>query len=101
VVEKRVVTIGTRVWQAPPPGEPTPPGWALFNTTPPPPAEDGKGPPPGPVRVPARSVIAIDKGLTLEDRVIVVGLQKARPGSPVTPDVWELRTPGKADVVTK
>jgi membrane fusion protein, multidrug efflux system len=101
VVEKRVVTIGTRIWQAPPPNEPGPPGWVLINTNPPPPAEDGKGGPPAPLRLPARSVIAIDKGLTPEDRVIVNGLQKARPGTPVAPDTWELRAPGKTDVVTK
>ncbi|HKB01309.1 MAG TPA: efflux RND transporter periplasmic adaptor subunit [Gemmataceae bacterium] len=99
VVEKRVVTLGTRIWQAPPPGEPAPPGWALININPPLPAGDGA--PPAPLRVPARSVVAIDRGLTPDDRVIVVGLQKARPGTPVAPDNWELRAPGKADVVTK
>ncbi|MBO0698799.1 MAG: hypothetical protein J2P46_10425, partial [Zavarzinella sp.] len=65
------------------------------------PAADGKSSPPAPLRVPARSVIAIDKGLNPDDRVIVVGLQKARPGTPVTPEPWELRPPGKTAVVTK
>ena len=38
-------------------------------------------------------MIAIDKGLNATDRVIVTGLQKARPGAPVAPDDWELRAP--------
>lgn len=90
VVEKRVVTVGTRIWQAPPPGAPATPGWVLVNTSPSPSAE---GAPAGPVRVPARSMIAIEKGLSPEDRVVVNGLQKARPGAPVVPEVWELRAP--------
>ena len=88
VVEKRVVTVGTRIWQAAPPGSAAPPGWALVNVSPP--AEGG---PAGPVRVPARSIVAIDKGLTTDDRVVVNGLQKARPGAPVAPENWELRAP--------
>jgi hypothetical protein len=89
VVEKRVVTVGTRIWQAPPPGAPAPPGWVLVNTAPPP----AEGAPAGPARDPARSIVAIDKGLTAADRVIVNGLQKARPGAPVAPENWELRAP--------
>lgn len=84
VVEKRVVTVGTRVWQAPPPGADAPPGWALVNAAPAPGA---------PARVPARSVVAIEKGLSAADRVVVNGLQKARPGAPVAPEAWELRPP--------
>lgn len=86
MVDKRLVTIGTRIWQAPPPGEEGPPGWAMVNP------QGGKT---GPVRQSARSVVAIEKGLTANDRIIVIGLQKARPGAPVNPEVWELRPPSK------
>ena len=90
VVEKRVVTVGPRVWQAAPAGGPAVPGWVMVNAAPAPAAE---GVPAGPARVPARSVVAIEKGLSAEDRVVVGGLQKARPGAPVAPEVWELRAP--------
>jgi RND family efflux transporter MFP subunit len=90
VIEKRIVTVGPRVWQAPRPGESGPPGWALINPNPQPPAE---GAPPAPVRQPLRSMIAIEKGLTADDRVVIAGLQRARPGAPVTPDQWEVRAP--------
>ena len=93
VVEKRVVTIGTRVWQALQADEDPQPGWVLMNPNPVPAAENGAGAPSGPVRISARSVIAIEKGLTLDDRVIVNGLQRARPGAPVAPEIWELRAP--------
>jgi membrane fusion protein, multidrug efflux system len=86
MVEKRVVTVGTRIWQAPPPGTAAPPGWVQVNPNP---AEGS------PARVPARSMVAIDKGLTTDDRVIINGLQKARPGAPVAPEDWELRPPPK------
>lgn len=79
VVEKRVVTVGPKVWQAPPAGEATP-GWVLAD-------------PAGTVRRPVRAVVAIEKGLTPTDRVVVVGLQKARPGAPVSPDAWDFRAP--------
>jgi hypothetical protein len=98
MVEKRVVTVGSRVWQASPAGEPAPPGWVMVNPDPPPPpapGDNGKSPLPAPLRVPARSVVAIEKGLALDDRVVVVGLQKARAGAPVALDVWELRPPAK------
>jgi RND family efflux transporter MFP subunit len=88
VVEKRVVTVGTRVWQAPPPGSAPEPGWSLVNAAP---AANGGAP--GPIRETARAIVAIDKGLTTDDRVIINGLQKSRPGSPVAPEVWELRAP--------
>jgi RND family efflux transporter MFP subunit len=92
VVEKRVVTVGTRIWQAPPPTAPAAPGWVLVNNSPP-----ADGAPAGPARVPARSIVAIDKGLAADDRVIVNGLQKARPGAPVAPENWELVAPAKTE----
>jgi RND family efflux transporter MFP subunit len=88
VVEKRVVTVGTRIWQAPPPDSAAEPGWSLANTGP-----AATGGSPGPVRESAKSIVAIDKGLTTDDLVIINGLQKARPGTPVAPENWELRPP--------
>jgi len=44
---------------------------------------------------PLRSVVAIEKGLDVKDVIIVVGLQKARPGAPVNPEEWAFRAPPK------
>ena len=41
----------------------------------------------------APSIVTIESGLTLTDRVIVNGLTKARPGTPVEPQAWELKPP--------
>ena len=104
VIERRIVTVGTRVWQAQRPEEATGPGWALINPNPapaPPAGEPGKAAPPAPVRVPLRSMIAIDRGLSPDDRVVVNGLQKARPGAPVNPENWEIRAPAKSDPAGK
>ncbi|MDB5311734.1 MAG: hypothetical protein JWO38_5936 [Gemmataceae bacterium] len=87
VVEKRTVTVGPQVWKPAQPGEA--PAWVLAPPMAPPAGAD-KGPA-GPA--PVRSVVAIEKGLNPGDRVVVNGLQRARPGAPVAPDEWELRGP--------
>jgi membrane fusion protein, multidrug efflux system len=92
-VEKRTVTVGTRVWRAPP-GAAELSGWELINPNPAPPAgpnEKGGAPPPG--KVPVKSVVAIETGLKEGDRVVVNGLQKARPGAPVAPEEWQFKAP--------
>lgn len=91
MVEKRIVTLGPTVWKAPPP-EPgvLAPSWMLANPTPPPPPEKG---PPAPARRPVRSMVAIKAGLKPDDRIIVDGLQRSRPGAPVTPEEWALQPP--------
>ncbi|MSR52827.1 MAG: efflux RND transporter periplasmic adaptor subunit [Gemmataceae bacterium] len=91
VVEKRPVTVGARVWQALASGEVGAPGWVLSNPNPSPATDNAKGP--APLRLPVRSVVAIEKGLKPDDRIVVVGLQRARPGAPVTPDMWNLQAP--------
>lgn len=96
-VHKRAVVVGAQVWKAPPPGEPAPPGWTVTNRKPP--AAGGGGRPAGPVTEPVRSVVAIEKGLTTDDTVIVAGLQRARPGGEVAPEEWELRAPPAAPPV--
>ncbi|MDY3554296.1 efflux RND transporter periplasmic adaptor subunit [Gemmata sp. JC717] len=92
-VEKRIVTVGAPVWKAPPP-EPgkAPPSWIAVNPTPAPPAE---GQPPAPSRRPIKSVVAITAGLLPQDRVILDGLQQARPGAPVAPEEWNLIPPAE------
>jgi RND family efflux transporter MFP subunit len=96
-VVKKVVTVGTRIYRAPPPGEnPGPPAWTLTNPDPkPPPPSPGPAPPapPPPTTVPVESVVAIDKGLDPADRVIVDGLQKTRPGAEVAPEEWRFAGP--------
>ena len=90
LVEKRLVTLGPVVWKSPQLvlGEVLP-GWALVNPTPAP-SENG---PPLPARRPVKSMVAISAGLTADDRVIVDGVQKARPTMPVSPDEWILNPP--------
>lgn len=87
VVQKRSVTVaaGPPVWRTPTAGADPATAWALANPKAPP------GAPPGPLR----SVVAIEKGLSKDEVVIVNGLQKARPGTPVTPDEWAFRAPAK------
>jgi RND family efflux transporter MFP subunit len=91
VVEKRLVTVGPTIWRIPPP-EPgvVPPSWTLVNPTPTPPAE---GEPPQPSRRPVKSVVAITAGLSATDRVIVDGVQKARPSEKVDAVDWVLNAP--------
>jgi RND family efflux transporter MFP subunit len=95
-VLKRTVAVGANVWRAPERIDAAQPGWNLNNPNPPaaPPPGAPPGPPP-PARLPARSIIAVEQGLDANDQVIVIGLQKARPGAPVTPDLWELVPPPK------
>lgn len=92
-VEKRVVTVGPSVWKAPPsvPGV-APPSWAADNPKPAPPVE---GQPPAPTRRTIRSVVAITAGLKADDRVILDGLQQARPLAPVNPEEWIMKPPAE------
>ena len=87
VVAKRTVTVGTQVWTLPPPDEATSSKWELFNPNPPADSDPAKA------RFNLRSVVAIDKGLQPGDRIIVNGLQRARPGAPVTPSEWTFKAP--------
>ncbi len=94
VVEKRIVTVGATVWKAPAP-EPgkTPPSWVAVNPTPAAPVE---GQPLLPTRRPIKSVVAITAGLQPDDRVILDGLQQARPGASVKPEEWVMTPPVEA-----
>jgi RND family efflux transporter MFP subunit len=91
-VIRRVVSVGPTVFRMLPATEKQPPGWTLFNPTP---AKPVGGLPPRPDSVPVRSMVAIEKGLSADDMIIVEGLQKTRPGGEVVPEMWELRPPGK------
>ena len=97
-VAMRVVTVGPRVYRAPPAAENKPSAWVLNDPNPPPPgggkdAKPGPAVPPLPSKIPVRSVVAIEKGLGVDDVVIVNGLQKARPGGEVAPDMWQFNGP--------
>ncbi|MBA4187136.1 MAG: hypothetical protein C0467_03875 [Planctomycetaceae bacterium] len=91
MVEKRIVTLGPTIWKTPATElGVVAPSWVLINPNPGPPPE--KGPPP-PTRRPIKSMVAIMAGLKPEDRVIVDGVQRARPGSPVSPEEWAMNPP--------
>ncbi|MFO0927644.1 MAG: efflux RND transporter periplasmic adaptor subunit [Gemmataceae bacterium] len=87
LVQKRTVTVGPQVWKGVAPATGPKASWTLF-------------PPSGVEEKPRAmpSVVTVESGLTLNDRVIVNGLTKARPGTPVAPQAWELKPPpaGKA-----
>jgi len=90
-IEKRVVTVGSSVWKAPPP-EPgvAPPSWVAINPTPPKPVE---GRPPAPTRRQIKSIVAIKAGLQPGDRVVLDGVQKVRPGGNADAEEWNLVPP--------
>ncbi len=92
-VEKRLVSVGASVWKAPPavPGV-MPPSWVAVNPNP---AKAEEGKPPPATRRPIRSVVAITGGLKAEDRVILDGLQQARPMAPVSPEEWVMTPPAE------
>jgi multidrug efflux pump subunit AcrA (membrane-fusion protein) len=94
VVEKRLVTLGPVVWRSPPsiPGQ-VAAGWWMGNPNPGPPPEKGSPPP---TRRQVGSVVAVVEGLKPDDRVIVDGVQKARPGAPITPEEWVMNPPAPA-----
>lgn len=90
-VEKRLVTVGATVWRAPPPTTGVSvPSWVAVNPQPQPPPE---GQPPKPTRRPIKSVVAITSGLQPADRVLLDGLQRARPGDAVDPESWSVIPP--------
>ncbi|HYH69428.1 MAG TPA: efflux RND transporter periplasmic adaptor subunit, partial [Urbifossiella sp.] len=83
-IGKRTVTVGTQVFRAPPPApDGPPPAWSF---------KAPAGAPPGPV---VRSVVAIEKGLTKDDVIVVDGLQRVRPGIAVEPQTYELSGPAR------
>jgi RND family efflux transporter MFP subunit len=94
-VQKRLVTVGATVWKAPSagPGDPLS-KWVAINPHPQP--ADGK--PQASTRRPIRSVVTITfhKPLQADERVILDGLQKAKPGDAVDPEEWNL-TPDDRD----
>lgn len=92
IVEKRLVELGPTIWKSPSRPNGHGGGWALVNPDPKPPPPGVKGPPP-PTRMRVNSVVSVHSGLSPEDRVIVVGLQKARPTAPVAPEDWQLLPP--------
>ncbi len=92
IVEKRTVTVGPHVWKAGTLAEVGEPGWTVTHNAP----EAEKKP----VTQPVLSAVAITAGLSADDRIIFNGLVKARPGTPVAPQVWLLKAPApsaKAD----
>jgi RND family efflux transporter MFP subunit len=87
IVAKRTVTVGPLVWSLPPPDEALPTFWELTNPNPPPEGDPARA------RLTIRTVVSIEKGLQPGDRIIVNGLQRARPGAPVTPAEWQFKPP--------
>ena len=80
-IEKRLVTIWARLEESRP-GEPGA-GWKLA----------------GPTQKAVASMVAIEKGLSADDRVIVDGIQRARPGAPANPTEWTITPPPNAPKV--
>ena len=85
IVQKRTVQVGPQIYKGVRSTAAKPQGWTLHSTTT---APDGKE---QVIQLPA--VVSIESGLSVDDRVVVNGLTKARPGSPVAPQAWELKAP--------
>jgi len=85
VVQKRTVQVGPQIYKGIPSDIAKSPVWTLFAPATTPEGKDQV------VQLPA--VISIESGLTINDRVVVNGLTKARPGSPVSPLAFELKLP--------
>ena len=88
IVQKRTVQVGPQIYKGIQSNSAQPRGWTLSAPAASPDAKDQV------VQLPA--VVSIESGLSVEDRVIVNGLTKARPGSPVAPQPWELNPPKSA-----
>ncbi len=86
MVQKRTVTVGSQVWRMNPDDQA--PGWTMTNPKPNPESK-------APTSAPVRSVVAITDGLKAGDRIIAIGLLRARPGAPVAPEDWDFRAPAK------
>lgn len=89
-VLKRSVLVGQLVYRAAPAIENKAATWVLTN---PKPTVPIGGLPARPSTISVKSVVAIEKGLTANDAIIVEGLQKARPGGEVAPEMWEFKGP--------
>jgi multidrug efflux system membrane fusion protein len=89
VVAKRTVTVGPVVWRASSNATDVMKGWNLAPAKPAALGTDGKTQLPSS----ARSIVSIESGLNENDLVIVNGLQRSRPGAPVSPEEWQIRPP--------
>jgi multidrug efflux pump subunit AcrA (membrane-fusion protein) len=95
VVQKRTVTVGPIVWKGLPPAKDAANTvWALKPLTTQTPAGKDDGKPAPPTFIP--SMVAITSGLSEQDKVVINGLTKARPGLPVVPEMRELQPPAAA-----
>lgn len=93
VVQKRTVTVGPIVWKGLPPAKDVANStWTLKPVANQPPDKDGK--PSQSTFIP--SMVAITSGLSDQDKVVINGLTKARPGLPVVPEMRELQPPAQA-----
>ncbi len=94
VVQKRTVKVGPQVWRMPATDDAKPKEgvWGFAAPKDSQAAEKGQAPA-------IRSMISVEKstvpgkGLSEGDSVIVVGLQRSRPGTPVQPEAWTLTAP--------
>lgn len=90
VVQKRTVAVGPIVWKTSS-GQSNETAWTMSEGSAPESPVKASASASKPSVVP--SVIAIESGIKPEDKIVINGLTKIRPGSPVLPDVRELRAP--------
>lgn len=88
IVQKRTVQVGPQIYKGTRSESTKSQGWTLFAPATLPEGKEQI------TQLPA--VVSIESGLSVEDRVVVNGLTKARPGSPVVPQPWELKSPKSA-----
>ncbi len=91
VIRRPVEIVRQAVWKASPPGQQVNGAWVV-TTELKADSDDSKKS----VTKPIQSIVAVASGLTVQDRIIVNGLQKARPGGTVNPEISTLVPPPEA-----
>ncbi|WP_157369327.1 efflux RND transporter periplasmic adaptor subunit [Zavarzinella formosa] len=110
IVKKRRLKLGATIWRSPEKSDDLVHPWTLTDVKGPakkdePPKKDEpakKDAPPKKEAPPSvRAVVSVEEGLKEGDRIVVNGLQRARPETPVTPEMAEFRGPAGDEPVKK
>lgn len=85
IIQKRTVQVGPQVSKVAVSTTGDRNGWTLNAT--------GASATDAPQSIAVAAVVSIESGLKATDQIVVNGLMKSRPGSPVSPQLWELKPP--------
>ncbi len=85
IIQKRTVQVGPQVSKVAVSTTGDRKGWTLNAA--------GASATDAPQSIAVAAVVSIESGLKATDQIVVNGLMKSRPGSPVSPQLWELKPP--------